>query len=50
MIVTEAYHDNIIEETNIGGLFIEHNESWHEGMTSSIVCGLEGILKRARGY
>ena len=47
MIVTGAYHDNIIEETNIGDLFIEHNESWHEGMTSSIVCGLEGILKIA---
>lgn len=47
VIVTGAYHDKIIEVTDIGDLYFEYNESWQEGMTTSIVCGIKRLVSEA---
>ena len=44
VLVTGAYHDKIIEETNTQGLNVVHNDFWQDGMTSSIISGLKEAI------
>lgn len=44
VLVTGSEMQKIIGEINIKGIDLAHNEDWHTGMTSSIICGLHHLL------
>ena len=45
-LVTGYYHKEIVENIDISGLLIVHNEHWREGMASSISRGIQEMIKK----
>lgn len=44
-LVTGYYHKEIIENIDVSGVLVVHNEHWREGMASSISKGVHEMIK-----